>query len=72
MSRKGGGVFVLVRDIFQSMEPEERQVDFEMTWVQIIVAGPRNLYVGALYLPPDSDDPGYLARLDTCLPIQDT
>ena len=26
-----------------------------------------NLYVGAFYRPPDSDNPDYLAQLDTCL-----
>ena len=51
------------------MEPEELRIDHdcEMTWVQIKVTGASSLYVGAFYRPPDSDNPDYLAQLDTCL-----
>ena len=38
-----------------------------MTWVQINVTGTSNLYVGAIYRPPDINDPEYLAQIDTCL-----
>ena len=51
------------------MEPEELGTDYDcvMTWVQITLTGVSNLYVGAFYQPPDSDNPDYLAQLDTCL-----
>ena len=51
------------------MEPEELRTDYdcEMTWVQITVTGVSNLYVGAFYRPPDSDNPDYLAQLATYL-----
>ena len=49
------------------MELEELRIDYEMSWVQTTVTGASNLYVGAFYRPPDSDNPDYLAQLDTCL-----
>ena len=51
------------------MEPEELKIDYdcEVTWVQITVTGASKLYVGAFCRPPDSDNPDYLAQLDTCL-----
>ena len=44
---KGGGVFILVRNHLQCMEPEELRIDHdcEMTWVQIKVTGASSLYV---------------------------
>ena len=59
----------LVKNYLPSMEPEELRTDYdcEMTWVQITLTGVSNLYVGAFYRPPDSDNPVYLAQLDTCL-----
>ena len=67
--RKGCGVFILVKNHLQCMEPEELRIDHdcEMTWVQIKVTGASSLYVGAFYRPTDSDSPDYLAQLDTCL-----
>ena len=67
--RKGGGVFIFVKNHLQCMEPEELRIDHdcEMTRVQIKVTGASSLYVGAFYRPPDSDNPDYLAQLDTCL-----
>ena len=66
---KGGGVFVLVRNHFETTESEELKVDFncEMIYVHLKVTGNSSLYMGAFYRPPDSDDPEYLAQLDTCL-----
>ena len=51
------------------MDPEELRTDYDcgMTWVQITVTGLSNLFVGAFYRLPDSDNPDYLAQLDTCL-----
>ena len=67
---KGGGVFILVSDSYDSCEPEELTVDqdCELVWAKVKVKGVSDLYVGSLYKPPSTTDPEYLNPYNATFP----
>ena len=68
---RGGGVFLLVSQLYQSHQPEELMVDAssdcEAVWVKIKVQGSSDLYVGSFYRPPDKNNPEYLQELQSIM-----
>ena len=62
---KGGGVFLLVSNHFDSYEPEELKAgdECELVWAKLKVQGSKDLYIGSFYRPPDNNDPEYLDHL---------
>ena len=64
-SGKGGGVFLLVSNQFDSYEPEELKAgdECELVWAKLKVQGSKDLYIGSFYRPPDNNDPEYLDQL---------
>ena len=68
---RGGGVFLLVSQLYESHQPEELMVDAssdcEAVWVKIKVQGSRDLYVGSFYRPPDKNTPEYLQELQSIM-----
>ena len=66
---QGGGLFLLVSNLYESVEPEELKVnkDCELVWAKVKVQGSKDLYVGSLYRPPDIHDPEYLEKLRSYL-----
>ena len=62
---RGGGVFILVSDIYDSCEPEGFHVEneCELVWVKIKVKGASDLYVASFYKPPSVTDAGCLEKL---------
>ena len=68
-SRRGGGVFTLVSNRYECMEPEELKTNdqCELIWTRIKITGTNDLYIGSFYRPPDIDDTEYIANLYTTL-----
>ena len=68
---RGGGVFLLVSQLYQSHQPEELMVeassDCEAVWVKIKVQSSSDLYVGSFYRPPDKNNPEYLQELQSIM-----
>ena len=53
---KGGGVFLLVSNQFDSYEPEELKAgdECELVWAKLKVQGSKDLYISSFYRPPDN------------------
>ena len=62
---KGGGVFLLVSNKYDSQEPEELKAgdECEVVWAKIKVHGSKDLYIGLFYRPPANHDPDYIGHL---------
>ena len=58
-NKEGGGVFLLISDIYVSHEPEELKAgnDCELVWAKMKIKGTNDLYIGSFYKPPDKDRP---------------
>ena len=52
---KGGGVFLLVSNKYESQEPEELTAgeDCELVWAKVKIQGSKDLYIGSYYKLPD-------------------
>ena len=68
---KGGGVFILESQQYDSHQPEELIVDSSsdcgVIWVKVKVKGTSDLYIGSFYRPPDKNNPEYLQQLHSLL-----
>ena len=68
---RGGGVFLLVSQQYESHQPEEltvdSNVDCEAVWVKVKVLGSSDLYIGSFYRPPDKTNPEYLQELQSIM-----
>ena len=73
-SGKGGGVFLLVSNQYDSYEPEELKAgdECELVWAKLKVQGSKDPYIGSFYRPPENHDPEclnnlqkYIARIPT-------
>ena len=64
---RGGGVFLLVSQLYVSHQPEELMVeassDSEAVWVKIKVQGSSDLYIGSFYRQTDKNNHEYLQEL---------
>ena len=54
-AKRGGGVFVLVRNSFLCTEQSQFQTNFEILWVKLEITGHRPLFIGAFYRPSEDD-----------------
>ena len=68
---RGGGVFLLVSQHYESHQPEEltvdSSVDCEAVWVKVEVQGSSDLHIGSFYRPPDKTNPEYLQELQSIM-----
>ena len=66
---KGGGVFLLVSNKYESQVPEELKAgeDCELGWAKVKIQGSKDLYLGSFYKPPDKQKPNYLEQLQKYL-----
>ena len=67
---KGGGVFLLISDQYESNEPEELKADSnscELVWSKVKIIGCNDLYIGSFYRPPNRTDPDYISNLQSYL-----
>ena len=55
IGQKGGGVIILVRFALFSEEKSEFNSDCENLWVQLNLAGPKSVLIGAYYKPHEFD-----------------
>ena len=71
LNGRGGGVFLLVSQLYESHQPEELFVeassDCEAVWVKVKIQGSSDLYVGSFYRPPDKNNPEYLQELQSIM-----
>ena len=54
-AKRGGGVFVLVRNSFLCTEQSQFQTNCEILWVKLEITGHRPLFIGAFYRPSEDD-----------------
>ena len=68
---KGGGVFILVSQQYDSHQMEELIVDSssdcEVVWVKVKVKGTSDLYIGSFYRSTDKNNPEYQQQLHSLL-----
>ena len=52
---RGGGVFILVRDLYIANRVQEWETDCEILWIKLQLAGSVQLHIAAYYKPNESD-----------------
>jgi hypothetical protein len=64
-----GGVLIAISKEFISSEIRELQIDCEIVWAEINIAGTKKIIIGSYYKPP-SDDEKSLGRVDNFFEIR--
>ena len=65
---RSGGVFIMVRDGLICTEQPQFNMNCELIWVKLEMAGSHPLYIGAFYKPKE-DDPDSLLELRKSLDL---